>query len=149
MRLTEQGRALGLVDDARWEAFNRKRDSVSRETERLKSTWVNPALLSNERATELLGTTIEREYSLFDLLRRPGVTHSAIAALRDELSLKAKSDLIPSPSGGGPGRGVKDAATESGEKRNYPLPNPPPLGEGVKAGQKLSLKRIKPKVKLF
>ncbi len=92
MRLTEQGRALGLVDDARWEAFNRKRDSVSRETERLKSTWVNPALLSNERATALLGTTIEREYSLFDLLRRPGVTHSAISSLRDELNLKAKSD---------------------------------------------------------
>ena len=92
MRLTEQGRALGLVDDARWEAFNRKRDSVSRETERLKSTWVNPALLSNERANALLGTTIEREYSLFDLLRRPGVTHSAISALRHELSLKAKSD---------------------------------------------------------
>jgi tRNA uridine 5-carboxymethylaminomethyl modification enzyme len=53
---------------------------------------VNPALLSNERANALLGTTIEREYSLFDLLRRPGVTHSAISALRDELGLKAKSD---------------------------------------------------------
>jgi len=93
MRLTEQGRAIGLVDDARWDAFNRKRDAVSRETERLKSTWVNPALLSNERATELLGTTIEREYSLFDLLRRPGVTHSAVSRLRDDLGLKAKSDV--------------------------------------------------------
>ena len=92
MRLTEQGRALGLVNDARWDAFNQKRDAVSRETERLKSTWVNPALLSNERATELLGTTIEREYSLFDLLRRPGVTHFAISAMRDELDLKAKSE---------------------------------------------------------
>ncbi|MEQ1597432.1 MAG: tRNA uridine-5-carboxymethylaminomethyl(34) synthesis enzyme MnmG [Casimicrobium sp.] len=100
MRLTEQGRAIGLVDDARWDAFNRKRDAVSRETERLKSTWVNPALLSNERATELLGTTIEREYSLFDLLRRPGVTHSAVSRLRDELGLKAKSDVttdLPPP----------------------------------------------------
>ena len=101
MRLTEQGRAIGLVDDARWDAFNRKRDAVSRETERLKSTWVNPALLSNERATELLGTTIEREYSLFDLLRRPGVTHSAVSRLRDDLGLKAKSDVtadLPPPS---------------------------------------------------
>ena len=100
MRLTEQGRALGLIDDARWDAFNRKRDSVSRETERLKSTWVNPALLSNDRATALLGTTIEREYSLFDLLRRPGVTHSTISALRDELSLKAKSDLVAEATSG-------------------------------------------------
>ncbi|MEO7253101.1 MAG: tRNA uridine-5-carboxymethylaminomethyl(34) synthesis enzyme MnmG [Casimicrobium sp.] len=92
MRLTEQGRALGLVDDARWDAFNRKRDAVSRETERLKSTWVNPSLLSDERAKALLGTTIEREYSLFDLLRRPGVTYSAIDALRGELALQAKSE---------------------------------------------------------
>ena len=44
-RLTETGRRLGLVDDARWAAFNRKRDAVSRETERLKSTWVHPAIL--------------------------------------------------------------------------------------------------------
>jgi tRNA uridine 5-carboxymethylaminomethyl modification enzyme len=100
MRLTEQGRALGLVDDARWEAFNLKRDSVSRETERLKSTWVNPVLLSNERAKALLGTTIEREYSLFDLLRRPGVTHFAISVLRDELGLKAKSDQAVTPTVG-------------------------------------------------
>jgi len=92
MRLTEQGRALGLVDDARWDAFNRKRDAVSRETERLKSTWVNPSILSAARATELLGTTIEREYSLFDLLRRPGVTFGAVDALRSELNLTAKSE---------------------------------------------------------
>ena len=92
MRLTEQGRVLGLVDDARWDAFNRKRDAVSRETERLKSTWVNPSILSAARATELLGTTIEREYSLFDLLRRPGVTFGAVDALRSELNLTAKSE---------------------------------------------------------
>jgi tRNA uridine 5-carboxymethylaminomethyl modification enzyme len=110
MRLTEQGRALGLVDDARWDAFNRKRDSVSRETERLKSTWVNPALLSNERATALLGTTIEREYSLFDLLRRPGVTFGAIDVLRSELSLKAKSDQVETA----PADGVENPALAGG-----------------------------------
>jgi len=43
LRLTEVGRELGLVDDARWEAFNRKRDAVSRETEKLKSNG-HPAL---------------------------------------------------------------------------------------------------------
>ena len=42
LRLTETGRALGLVDDARWDAFARKRDAVARELERLKSTYVNP-----------------------------------------------------------------------------------------------------------
>ncbi|MBP9524621.1 MAG: tRNA uridine-5-carboxymethylaminomethyl(34) synthesis enzyme MnmG, partial [Ottowia sp.] len=55
MRLTEMGRALGLVDDARWDAFSRKRDAVSRETERLKSTWVNPRNLSATESERVLG----------------------------------------------------------------------------------------------
>lgn len=66
MRLTEAGRGLGVVDDARWDAFNRKRDAVSRETERLKSTWVNPAILPVADAEPVLGKGIEREYSLAD-----------------------------------------------------------------------------------
>ncbi len=72
-RLTELGRAIGLVDDARWTAFNRKRDAVSRETQRLKSTWVHPGIVTPELAQMLLGKPIEREHSLIDLLRRPGV----------------------------------------------------------------------------
>jgi len=127
MRLTERGRALGLVDDVRWDAFNRKRDAVSRETERLKSTWVNPALLSDERATELLGTSIEHEYSLFDLLRRPGVTYSAIDALRGELNLKAKSDFHPSPLVG-EGRGeTGQVAASSTVTANTKVPLSPTL----------------------
>jgi tRNA uridine 5-carboxymethylaminomethyl modification enzyme len=81
MRLTEQGRRMGLVDDARWGAFNRKRDAVSRETERLKSTWVNPRILSASEAERVLGKAIEREYSLFDLLRRPGVSYSDLMGM--------------------------------------------------------------------
>ena len=73
MRLTEAGRQMGLVDDARWDAFSRKRDAVSRETERLKSTWVNPRILPAEESVRVLGKAIEHEYNLFDLLRRPGV----------------------------------------------------------------------------
>ena len=46
LRLTEAGRKLGVVDDARWEAFSRKREAIAREQERLKSTWVNPRLLA-------------------------------------------------------------------------------------------------------
>jgi tRNA uridine 5-carboxymethylaminomethyl modification enzyme len=81
MRLTETGRQLGVVDDARWDAFNRKRDEVARETERLKSTWVNPAILSAIDATRLIGQPIEREYNLFDLLRRPTLSYAQILAL--------------------------------------------------------------------
>ena len=83
-RLTELGRELGLVDDERWAAFNRKREAVSRETERLKSTWVHPGILAAADAERLLGKPLEHEYSLIDLLRRPGIdfdTLQAVAAL--------------------------------------------------------------------
>jgi tRNA uridine 5-carboxymethylaminomethyl modification enzyme len=83
MRLTEIGRELGVVDDVRWDAFCRKRDAVSRETERLRSTWVNPKTLSAEEATALLGKPIDHEYNLADLLRRPGVTYEGICGLRE------------------------------------------------------------------
>ena len=81
LRLTETGRKLGLVDDTRWDAFCRKRDAVSRETERLKATWVNPRILSAAEAERVLGTTIEREYNLFDLLRRPDVGYAGLMSL--------------------------------------------------------------------
>ncbi|MFZ4650039.1 MAG: tRNA uridine-5-carboxymethylaminomethyl(34) synthesis enzyme MnmG [Rubrivivax sp.] len=81
MRLTEAGRRLGLVDDCRWDAFNRKRDAVSRETQRLKSTWVHPGILAPEVATRFLGKPLDHEYSLLDLLRRPGVDFEALAAI--------------------------------------------------------------------
>ncbi|HEY9097844.1 MAG TPA: tRNA uridine-5-carboxymethylaminomethyl(34) synthesis enzyme MnmG [Thiobacillus sp.] len=81
MRLTEAGRMLGVVDDARWDAFNRKRDAVARETERLKATWVNPTLLPAEAATHLIGQPIDHEYSLFDLLRRPSVSYAQVLTL--------------------------------------------------------------------
>ena len=83
MRLTETGRQLGLVDDERWDAFCRKRDAVSRETERLRSVWVNPTNLSAADAERVLGKAIEREYNLADLLRRPGVTHAGLMSLSD------------------------------------------------------------------
>jgi tRNA uridine 5-carboxymethylaminomethyl modification enzyme len=80
MRLTETGRQLGLVDDARWDAFNRKRDAVSRETERLRSTWVHPDILPAALAERYIGKPLEREYHLVDLLRRPGVGFDAVTA---------------------------------------------------------------------
>lgn len=81
LRLTERGRALGLIDEARWAAFNRKRDAVSRETERLKSTWVHPNIIAAADAERLVGKALEHEYSLVDLLRRPGVHWDAVAEI--------------------------------------------------------------------
>ncbi len=85
LRLTETGRRLGVVDDARWDAFEQKREAIAREVERLKSTWVNPKLLAEanaaERAAEIAGQSIEREYPLYELLRRPEVTYAALLTL--------------------------------------------------------------------
>ncbi len=81
LRLTECGRKLGLVDDARWDAFSRKRDAVARETERLKSTWVNPRTFPPEAAQQVLGQSIEREYSLHELLRRPNVSYRSLSLI--------------------------------------------------------------------
>ncbi|HJH23078.1 MAG TPA: tRNA uridine-5-carboxymethylaminomethyl(34) synthesis enzyme MnmG [Paenalcaligenes hominis] len=81
VRLTEIGRQLGLVDDKRWDAFNRKRDAVEAEIERLKSTWINPRLVSRETQEAVLGRGIEREYPLHDLLKRPEIHYEDLFKL--------------------------------------------------------------------
>lgn len=93
MRLTEIGRELGLIDDARWDAFNKKRDAVAAEIERLKSTWVNPGILSSARAEALLGRALQREHNLHDLLKRPQVSYEQLMTARND-----SDELI-----GGPG----------------------------------------------
>jgi len=82
-RLTETGRQLGLVGDDRWAAFNRKRDAVSRETERLRSIWVSPQNLPASESQRVLGKAIEHEHSLADLLRRPDVNYAGLMSLSD------------------------------------------------------------------
>ena len=86
LRLTEIGRGLGLVDDARWDAFSRKRDMVARETERLKSTWVNPRTFPPERSVPILGQAIEREYTLHELLRRPNVSYHSLSLIQPSVA---------------------------------------------------------------
>jgi len=81
LRLTEVGRQLGLVDDARWTAFCRKRDAVSRETERLRSIWVSPKNLAAAESVRVLGKAIDHEYNLADLLRRPDVSYPQLMSL--------------------------------------------------------------------
>ena len=77
-RLTPIGRKLGLVGDAQWQYFEQKIERIAQETERLKTTWVNPNNFSTELATPLLGKAIEREYSLSDLMRRPEVNYNVL-----------------------------------------------------------------------
>lgn len=81
LRLTEIGRKLGIVDDVRWQAFEKKRESIAQEQERLRSTWVNPRSLPPEDAQRVLGKNIEREYSLYELLLRPDVSYENLMTL--------------------------------------------------------------------
>jgi tRNA uridine 5-carboxymethylaminomethyl modification enzyme len=85
MRLTAKGRELGLVDDVRWAAFEKKLEAVSREQERLKKTFVQIAIddVSRETQEAVLGKPLEHEYSLFELLRRPEVSYEAVLRLGD------------------------------------------------------------------
>ena len=81
LRLTEAGRKLGAVDDRRWEAFSRKREAIAFERERLKSTRVNPRLLAPGEAERVFGQPLEREHTLAELLRRPGVDYASLMTL--------------------------------------------------------------------
>ncbi len=81
LRLTEHGRRLGIVDDARWDAYCRKRDAIAQELERIRSTYVSAAVVARHDAERVLGQPIERDYALADLLRRPGVSYRALHEL--------------------------------------------------------------------
>jgi len=80
-RLTEQGRALGLVDDVRWAAYCAKQEAIERESQRLKSAWLHPGSTGAQAFTALTGQELNRESNLHDLLKRPQVTYAQLAEL--------------------------------------------------------------------
>ncbi len=75
LRLTAQGRALGLVDDARWHAFSRKRDAIAAEQSRLGNLWVAPGNGLALAVAATLEIPVSREGTALDLLRRPDVAY--------------------------------------------------------------------------
>ncbi|OWL88648.1 tRNA uridine-5-carboxymethylaminomethyl(34) synthesis enzyme MnmG [Halopseudomonas aestusnigri] len=81
LRLTEKGRELGLVDDERWAVFNAKREAIEQETQRLRSTWMQPNSEQGKAYSAQYGTPLTHEYSLLDLLRRPEVDYTALVEL--------------------------------------------------------------------
>ena len=80
-RLTEKGRELGLVDDLRWKAFCEKQESIEREIQRLKSTWLQPGSEMGLRFEKISNKKINREYNLLDLLKRPEINYQNIIEL--------------------------------------------------------------------
>ncbi len=81
LRLTEIGRELGLVDDARWAAFCTKREAIEQEQQRLRATVLQPSAVSLEDSQRVFGDVLSRDYKLHDLLRRPNVTYAALTSL--------------------------------------------------------------------
>jgi tRNA uridine 5-carboxymethylaminomethyl modification enzyme len=81
LRLTECGRRLGVVDDARWAAFSRKREAIERELARLKDTWINSRVVPADAVAGAPDESRSREYSLMELLRRPEVNYARLVAL--------------------------------------------------------------------
>jgi tRNA uridine 5-carboxymethylaminomethyl modification enzyme len=71
LRLTDIARDLGLIDDERWSAFNKKRDAIALEEQRLKSTWIQAKSDEAVGLESKLKSPLTREYNLYDLLKRP------------------------------------------------------------------------------
>jgi tRNA uridine 5-carboxymethylaminomethyl modification enzyme len=89
LRLTEKGREIGLITESHWQKFCKKREAIELERQRIKSTWVQPQSKEAKQIQPILANEIVREYSLYDLLKRPEVTHKDISALTPELEIEA------------------------------------------------------------
>ena len=85
LRLTEKGRELGLVDDSCWQKFSEKREGIEKEMSRLASTWVQPKTAEAEKVNAVVEQPISREYSLMDLIKRPGINYRDIAGIKGEV----------------------------------------------------------------
>ena len=81
LRLTAKAYELGLIDEARWKAFNEKTEAIAKEVERMKKTWIQADSLEQEQAKEVLGSELKREACLMDLLRRPQVNYVSLMTL--------------------------------------------------------------------
>ena len=81
LRLTEQGRELGMVDNQRWDAFRQKRDLIANEQQRLRESWVRPQTVTESEAIRVLGDKMRREHSLMDLLSRPKVGYRELVSM--------------------------------------------------------------------
>ncbi len=81
LRLTPMARELGLVDEARWAAFEVKREAIEREQQRLRATLVRPSDIAPADARRVFGGPLKKEQHLDELLRRPEVDYASLMSL--------------------------------------------------------------------
>ena len=82
-RLTAIGREIGLVDDARWAAFNTKMDAVENELQRLRGQWIHPDHAATPKLNGMLKNPVTREHSLEELIRRPEMTYAQLMEIEN------------------------------------------------------------------
>ncbi|GAC06245.1 tRNA uridine-5-carboxymethylaminomethyl(34) synthesis enzyme MnmG [Paraglaciecola chathamensis] len=83
IRLTTKGHELGLVDEERWQAFNRKLEAIELERQRLRDTWVHPKHAAADVLNPLLKNALSKENTLEDLIRRPEMTYETLMKVTD------------------------------------------------------------------
>lgn len=81
LRLTETGRELGLVDDARWARYNQKLEAIEQERQRLRDQWVHPKSENVSEVNTVISAPLTKEASAEDLLRRPEMTYELLMSL--------------------------------------------------------------------
>jgi tRNA uridine 5-carboxymethylaminomethyl modification enzyme len=84
LRLTEIARDLGLINDERWSAFNKKRDAIALEEQRLKETWVQAKSVDAVGLEAKLKSPLTREYNLYELLKRPELNFKDLNGINKE-----------------------------------------------------------------
>jgi len=81
LRLTEQGYALGLVDEIRWVSYCRRRDAIEAELSRLRGLRLPMAKPLTTKVAQHLGIEINKDSSAEELLRRPGIEYTQLMAI--------------------------------------------------------------------
>src|SRR3989441_209303 len=126
LRLTEAGRRLGVVPDARWDRYCRKRDAIALELERIASTRLSPAVVGAPDAERVFGAPLDRQYSVAELLRRPGVTHAALMTLTGAAGTDIEIDVAEQVQIATKYAGYierqKDEIARAAERETQPLP---------------------------
>ncbi len=89
LRLTEIGYGLGLVCEKRWRQHCEKRERIEKELNFLRTRWIQPNTSEAERVNQLLEKPISREYSLADLLARPGLSYKPLM----QAAMKTATDV--------------------------------------------------------
>jgi len=90
LRLTEKGRELGLITDSHWQSFCEKREAIEIERQRIKSTWIQADSSEAKQLEPLFKNKLAREYSMYDLLKRPEVTHADLSSLTPDLEIDSQ-----------------------------------------------------------